>query len=103
MALVWVGHCLTRVVEELFADVKESFVFNDLGDLVVYSRSVEENAQHVRTVSRRLRDAGFTLNCTKMTNGAREVIYLGTVCHLVASLSCRIEWLPSGNFLGVPI
>jgi len=52
-------------------------VFNYLDDLVVYSRSVEEHAQHVRTVLRRLRDAGFTLNPTKMTIGAREATYLG--------------------------
>ena len=67
---------LTRVVDELFADVKGAFVFNYLDDFV-YSRSVEEHAQHVRTVLRRLRDAGFTLNPTKMTIGAREATYLG--------------------------
>jgi len=93
---------LTRVVDELFADVKGTFVFNYLDDLVVYSRSVEEHAQHVHAVLRRLRDAGFTLNCTKMTIGAREVTYLGH-CHLPASLSCQIEWQPSRNFLGPPI
>jgi hypothetical protein len=41
---------LTRVEDELFADVKGAFVFNYLDDIVVYSRSVEEHAQHVRTV-----------------------------------------------------
>jgi len=65
---------LTRVVDEFFADVKGAFVFNYLDDLVVYSRSVEEHAHHVLpTVLLRLRDAGSTLNPTKMTIGAREV------------------------------
>ena len=41
---------LTRVVDELFAYVKGTFVFNYLDDLVVYSRSVEEHAQHVCAV-----------------------------------------------------
>ena len=50
-------------------------MFNYLDDFVVYSRSVEQNAQHVRTVLR-LRDEGFTLNPTNMTIGAREVTYL---------------------------
>ena len=68
---------LTRVVDELFADVKGTFVFNYLDDLVVYSRSVEKHAQHVRAVLRLLRDAGFTLNSTKMTIGFREVTCLG--------------------------
>ena len=69
---------LTHVVDELFADVKGAFVFNYLDDLVVYSRSVEEHAQHVlRTVLLRLGDAGLTLNPTKMTIGTRDVTYLG--------------------------
>jgi len=68
---------LTRVVDELFADVKGTFVLNYFDDLVVYSRSVEKHAQHVRAILRRLRDAGITLNSTKMIIGAREVIYLG--------------------------
>ena len=93
---------LSRVVDEFFADVKGTFVFNYLDDLMVYSRSVEEHAQHVRAVLRRLRDAGFTLNSTKMTIGAREVTYL-VHCHLAASLSCQIEWQPSRNFLDPPI
>jgi hypothetical protein len=58
---------LIRAVDDLFADVKGAFVFNYLVDHVVYSRSVKEHAQHIRTILRRLRDAGFTLNPTKMT------------------------------------
>jgi len=41
---------LTRVVDELFTDVKSSFVFNILDDLVVYSRSVKKHVTHVRVV-----------------------------------------------------
>jgi len=67
---------LTRLLDELFADVKGAFVFDYLDDLV-YSRSVEEHEQALRTVLRRFGDAGFTLNSTKMTIGAREVTYLG--------------------------
>ena len=91
---------LTRVVDELFANVKGEFVFNYLDDLV-YSRSVEEHAQHVRTVLR-VRDAGFTLNSTKMTIGAREVTYLGHSLSSRGISVCLIEWQQSGNFLGLP-
>jgi len=71
------GQGLTHVVDELFADVKGSFVFNYLNDLVVYSRSVEDHKSHVRAVLQRLKDAGFTLNPEKMSLGAKEVKYLG--------------------------
>ena len=41
---------LSRVVDEVFADLKGRFVFSYLDDLVVYSCSVEEHVAHVRTV-----------------------------------------------------
>jgi len=50
---------LSRVVDELFADLKGRFVFSYLDDLVIYSRSVEEQAAHMRTVLQRLQSAGF--------------------------------------------
>ena len=68
---------LTRVADELFADMKERYVFNYLDDLVVYSRSVKEHMEHVRAVLQRLQEAGFTLNPDKMTIGASDVKYLG--------------------------
>jgi len=54
-------------------------VFNYVDDLVVYSRSVQEHATHVRTVLQRLQDAGFTVNPDKMVIAAREIRYLGHV------------------------
>jgi len=36
---------LSRVVDELFADLKGQCVFNFLDDLVVYSASIEEHAR----------------------------------------------------------
>ena len=41
---------LSRVIDELFADLNGNFVFNYLDDLIVYSRSVEEHSAHVRIV-----------------------------------------------------
>ena len=35
---------LSRVIDELFADLKGQYVFNFLDDLVVYSSSVEAHA-----------------------------------------------------------
>jgi len=73
---------LSRVMDELFADLKDNFVFNYLDDLVIYSRSIEERAQHVRIVLDRLQKAGFTLNFDKVTIAATEIQYLG---HLLSS------------------
>jgi hypothetical protein len=63
------------VIDELFADLKDTFIFNYLDDLVVYSPSVQEHANHLRVVLQRLQDAGFTLNHNKVTLGATEIKY----------------------------
>ena len=73
---------LSRVLDELFVDLKNDFVFNYLDDLVIYSRSVEEHAKHVRIVLDRLQSAGFTLNFDKIKIAATEIQYLG---HMLSS------------------
>jgi hypothetical protein len=80
---------LSRVVDELFADLKGRFVFNFVDDLVVYSHSVKEHRLHVREVVRRLERAGFTLNPDKVVFGATEIKYLG---HLISA--CGVKILP---------
>ena len=76
------SQALTRVVDELFADLKGEFVFNYLDDLVIYSRSVEEHSVHLRVALRRLQEAGFTLNPEKVVIAAKEIKYLG---HLLSA------------------
>jgi hypothetical protein len=78
---------LSRVVDELFADLKGRFVFNFVDDLVVYSPSVEEHRVHMREVLRRLQGSGFTLNPDKVTLGATEIKYLG---HLLSAHGVKI-------------
>ena len=68
---------LSRVLDEIFSNLKNEFVFNYLDDLVIYSRSLEEHARHVRVVLDRLQEAGFTLNFDKITIAAKEIQYLG--------------------------
>ena len=68
---------LSRVIDELFADLKGKWVFNYLDDLVVYSPSVEKHVLHLREVLGRLQGAGFTFNPDKITLGATEIKYLG--------------------------
>jgi len=45
---------LSRVVDELFTDQKNDFVFNYLDDLIIFSRSLEEHARHVGIVLNKL-------------------------------------------------
>jgi len=78
---------LSRVIDELFADLRGKYVFNFLDDLVVYSSSPAEHVGHVREVLRRLQTAGFTLNPDKVTFGATQIKYLG---HLVSSRGIRV-------------
>jgi len=78
---------LSRVIDELFADLRGRYVFNFLDDLVVYSPSPAEHVAHVREVLRRLQTAGFTLNPDKVTFGATQIKYLG---HLLSSRGIRV-------------
>ena len=41
---------LSRVIDELFADLKGRYIFNFVDDLVVYSPSRELHYQHVQEV-----------------------------------------------------
>jgi len=68
---------LSRVIDELFADLKGRYLFNFVDDLVVYSPSVALHSAHLREVLHRLQAAGFTLNPEKVVLGVSEIKYLG--------------------------
>ena len=80
-------HGLSRVVNNLFADLKGDYVFNYLDDLVVYSASISEHQEHLRKVLCRLQSAGFTLNKEKIVLGASEIKYLG---HYLSSRGIKV-------------
>jgi hypothetical protein len=73
---------LSRVIDQLFADLKGRFIFNFLDDLVVYPGSMFEHAEHLCEVLTRLQNAGLTLNPDKVIIAAREIKYLG---HVISS------------------
>jgi hypothetical protein len=77
---------LSRVVDELFADVKGKYVFNFFDDLLVFSPAGEHEG-HLREVLGRLERAGFTLNPEKVILGASEIKYLG---HLLSARGVRV-------------
>jgi hypothetical protein len=70
---------LSRVVDSLFGDLKNTYVYNFMDDLVVYSSSLEEHLEHLREVFRRLKKAGFTLNRDKVALARSEIKFLGHV------------------------
>jgi hypothetical protein len=78
---------LSRVIDELFADLKGKWVFNFMDDLVVYSRSMEDHVPQLREVLSRLQRAGFTLNPEKITLAATEIKFLG---HLLSARGVRV-------------
>jgi hypothetical protein len=80
------------VIDQLFSDIKGKFVFNFLGDLVVYSKSLAEHASHLNLVLSRLQEAGLTLNSEKVTLAARKNKYLGDLlsAHGIRVLPDRI-------------
>jgi len=78
---------LSRVVDELFTELKGSFVFNFVNDLFVYSPSMEEHRFHVREVLKCLQGAGFTLNPEKVVFWATEIKNLG---HLIPGRGVKI-------------
>lgn len=78
---------LSRVADELFADLKGRYVFNFLDDLVIYSSSAEEHVGHICEVLSRLHKSGFTLNPEKVVSGASEIMYLG---HLLSARGVKI-------------
>ena len=59
---------LSRVIYEMFADLKGRSIFNFIDDLVVYSTSVKEHREQVREVLRRLQRGGFTPNPEKVVS-----------------------------------
>jgi len=78
---------LSRVIDELIADLKGKFVFNFLDELVVYSASARKHESHVHDVLSRLQKAGFTLNPDKVVLWAAEIKYLG---HLLSRHGVKI-------------
>jgi hypothetical protein len=68
---------LSRVVDTLFGDLKQKFVYNFMGDLVVYSKFLTEHFEHLAEVFKRLEKAGFTLNPDKLRLAQAEISFLG--------------------------
>ncbi|GBG72939.1 hypothetical protein CBR_g12661 [Chara braunii] len=60
-----------------FRHMLDRYVLIYLGDILVYSRSLEEHVEHLRTVLERLRQAKYKANRDKCEFARQELEYLG--------------------------
>lgn len=79
---------LTRLLDQVFGDIKFKYVYNFLDDLVIFSQTYEEHLQHITEVFSRLRSAGLTVNPSKVAFCSHQLSFLG---HLVTSQGVRID------------
>lgn len=79
---------LTRLLDQVFSDVKFQYVFNYLDDLVIYSKTWEEHVEHLHNVFSRLRQAKLTVNPEKVRFAVGEISFLG---HKVSARGVQID------------
>jgi hypothetical protein len=53
------------------------FCFADLDDILIFSHSLEEHEQHLRTLFNQLQQCGILINSSKCVFRAAEVTFLG--------------------------
>ena len=76
-----------RVMNILFADISH-FVLVFIDDIVVFSRSLDDHAVHVRTVIQRLTNANLLINIAKCHFAQSEILLLG---FRVSTIGIRID------------
>ena len=64
-----------RLMQIVLSGLNHAVVFGD--DILIYSDSFEEHADHLRAVLSRLKDAGLVINASKCQFGMTEVKFLG--------------------------
>ncbi|GBG80409.1 hypothetical protein CBR_g30874 [Chara braunii] len=77
-------HAMNRI----FHDYLDKFVVVYLDDILIYSKSVKEHAQHVETVLSLLRQHKYKVNLEKCEFGRTRILYLG---HEVSAEGIRLE------------
>jgi hypothetical protein len=79
---------LTRLLDQVFQDLKFDFVYHYLDDIVIYSEDFDSHVEHIRLVLERLRQAGLTVKPEKFVLATKEISFLG---HLVSADGVRID------------
>jgi hypothetical protein len=79
---------LSRLLDQVFQDIKFEFVYHYPDDVVVYSKDFEEHLKHVNIVLELLRKAGLTVKPQKVVFATKEISFLG---HLVSQSGVKID------------
>jgi hypothetical protein len=79
---------LTRLLDKAFSDIKFKYVFLYLDDLVIYSDSFDEHLYHLEEVFTRLRNAGLTVNPSKVKFATTQFSFLG---HIISSSGVSVD------------
>ncbi|GBG74610.1 hypothetical protein CBR_g19018 [Chara braunii] len=66
-------HAMNRI----FHDFLDKFIVVYLDDILIFSRTVEEHAEHLKTVLRLLRQHQYKVNLEKCEFGRTKILYLG--------------------------
>ncbi|GBG85963.1 hypothetical protein CBR_g40776 [Chara braunii] len=77
-----------HVMNRIFHDHLDKFVVVYLDDILIFSKSVEEHAQHVETVLSLLQQHKYKVNLEKCEFGCTKILYLG---HEVSAEGIRPE------------
>ena len=79
---------LTRILDQIFHDVKFKYVYHYLDDLVIYSENFDDHLSHLHEVLTRLRAAGLTVNPEKVRFASGQLSFLG---HKISAQGVTID------------
>lgn len=71
------SYVLSNLINKIFGDIKFKFLFAFFDDIVVYSDTFEEHLNHLECVLDRLKQAGLTINPSKMVVASDQIEFLG--------------------------
>ncbi|GBG82062.1 hypothetical protein CBR_g34342 [Chara braunii] len=77
-----------RSMNDIFKDILEQYVLVYLNDILVYSRTLEEDLRHLRDILDRLRRHGFYAKLSKCRFAQYKVDFLG---HYVSDQGLRMD------------
>jgi hypothetical protein len=88
------------LMNSVFMPELDKFVVVFIDDILVYSKSEEEHAEHLRVVLTHLRDHQLYVKFSKCEFWLMEVQFLGHVLSAYAKFSKSEFWLKEVQFLG---